>query len=134
GESAWDTHEAHGDRRGACQADDDGDGVANVADFCPGTYMPESVPLEFMLFNRYALTGTTGIFREGPRKKIGSFTLEDTRGCSCEQLVDVAEGVRDYYFAQTPLLLRELQSLFPFYTNGARQYGCGTAILRMTRP
>jgi hypothetical protein len=87
-----------------------------------------------MLFNRYALTSTTGIFREGPRKKVSAYTLADTRGCSCEQLVDVAEGVRVYYFAQTPLLLWELRSLFPFYTSGARQFGCGTAILRMSRP
>ncbi|MDD5041083.1 MAG: hypothetical protein PHX87_00165 [Candidatus Peribacteraceae bacterium] len=134
GVSAWSAHEAHGDRRGACEADDDGDGISNAQDFCPGTYTPESVPTEFMLFNRYALMGTTGIFREGPRKIVSSFSLSDTRGCSCEQLVDVAEGVREYYFTSEPLLLRELKSLFPFYTNGARQFGCGSAILRMARP
>lgn len=106
----------------------------NAQDFCPGTYLPESVPIEYMLFTRYALTGHTGIFREGPRKKVSAFTLADTRGCSCEQLIDVAEGVRTYYFSQEPLLLRELQGLFPFYTSGARQYGCGSAILRMSKP
>jgi hypothetical protein len=123
-----------GDRLGECEADDDGDGIANAEDFCPGTYVPEAVPTEFMLFNRYALMGTTGIFRQGPRKTVSSFSLNDTRGCSCEQLVDVAEGVREYYFSSEPLLLRELKSLFPFYTNGARQFGCGAAILRMSRP
>ncbi|OIO54380.1 hypothetical protein AUJ46_03535 [Candidatus Peregrinibacteria bacterium CG1_02_54_53] len=133
-EAAWPAHSAIGDRLGACEADDDGDGIANSQDFCPGTYLPESVPTEFMLFNRYALTGTTGIFRGGPRKRVSSFSLSDTRGCSCEQLIDVAEGVREYYFTSEPLLLRELKSLFPFYTNGARQFGCGTAILRMSRP
>ncbi|MDD5103220.1 MAG: hypothetical protein PHX93_02365 [Candidatus Peribacteraceae bacterium] len=133
-ESAWPAHSAMGDRLGECEADDDGDGIANAEDFCPGTYVPEAVPTEFMLFNRYALMGTTGIFRQGPRKTVSSFSLSDTRGCSCEQLVDVAEGVREYYFSSEPLLLRELKSLFPFYTNGARQFGCGAAILRMSRP
>ncbi|MFH1443993.1 MAG: hypothetical protein ABIG34_01215 [Candidatus Peregrinibacteria bacterium] len=133
-EPAWPAHNAMGARLGACESDDDGDGIANSQDFCPGTYLPESVPTEFMLFNRYALTSTTGIFREGPRKRVSSFSLTDTRGCSCEQLIDVAEGVREYYFTSEPLLLRELKSLFPFYTNGARQFGCGTAILRMSRP
>jgi len=132
--SAWDTHESHGDRRGACAGDDDGDTVSNAQDFCPNTYMPESTPLEFMLLDRFALTSTTGVFRRGPQKRISAFSLADTRGCSCEQLVDVAEGVREYYFTQEPLLLRELKSLFPFYTSGARQYGCGSAILRMARP
>jgi len=133
-ESAWPAYSAMGDRLGACEADDDGDSIPNAQDFCPGTYLPESVPTEFMLFSRYALTGTTGIFREGPRKRVSSYTLSDTRGCSCEQLVDVAEGVREYYFTSEPSLLRELKSLFPFYTNGARQFGCGSAILKMARP
>jgi len=87
-----------------------------------------------MLFNRYALTSAGDIFRVGPRKKVSSYTLEDTRGCSCEQLVDVAEGIRDYQFVQFPSLLRQMHSLFPFYTAGARQYGCGTAILNMVKP
>lgn len=133
-ESAWPAFSAMGDRPGACESDEDGDGISNQEDFCPGTYLPESAPTEFMLFSRYALTGTTGIFREGPRKRVSAFSLNDTRGCSCEQLVDVAEGVREYYFTAEPLLLRELKSLFPFYTNGARQFGCGAAILRMARP
>lgn len=133
-ESAWPAYSAMGDRLGACEADDDGDSIPNAQDFCPGTYLPESVPTEFMLFSRYALTSTTGIFREGPRKRVSSFSLLDTRGCSCEQLVDVAEGVREYYFTSEPSLLRELKSLFPFYTNGARQFGCGSAILKMARP
>lgn len=132
--SAWPAHLAHGDRLGECVQDDDGDGIANAEDFCPGTYMPESVPLEYMLFNRYALTGTSNIFRVGPWDAVSSYTLADTRGCSCEQLVDVAEGVRSYYFDQEPLLAQELRSLFPFYTNGARRYGCGAAIIKMTRP
>ena len=133
-ESALAGHLGHGDRLGACEADEDGDAVANGVDLCPDTYSPESVPTELMLFNRYALTSAGDIFRVGPRKKVSAYTLADTRGCSCEQLVDVAEGVRDYHFVQFPSLLRQMHSLFPFYTAGARQYGCGTAILNMVRP
>ena len=54
--------------------------------------MPESVPTEHMLFKRYALTRDSFVFHVGPRKKIGNYTLADTAGCSCEQLVDVAEA------------------------------------------
>lgn len=131
--SSWFAHAAHGDRQGACEGDEDGDGVLNNVDLCPNTYMPEAVPTEGMLFKRFALTSDSHIFREGPRKKIGSFTLEDTKGCSCEQLVDVAEGKKSYRFTQYPRLERQMRSLFPFYTRGARQYGCGKAILRMVQ-
>ena len=129
--SAWPAHSAHGDRQGACESDQDGDGVPNADDLCPDTYSPESVPTETMLFKRYALTEGGNIFREGPRKKVSRYTLADTRGCSCEQLVDVAENKRSYNFVQFPSLERQMRSLFPFYTEGARQFGCGSAILNM---
>ncbi|MDD5074872.1 MAG: hypothetical protein PHO54_03255 [Candidatus Peribacteraceae bacterium] len=131
--SSWPAHSAHGDRQGACGADQDGDGVANADDLCPGTYTPESVPTETMLFKRFALTESGNIFREGPRKKVSQYTLADARGCSCEQLVDVAEGKRSYNFVQFPSLERQMRSLFPFYTSGARQFGCGSAILNMIK-
>ena len=130
-QSSWAAHIAHGDRRGACEGDDDGDGIINSADLCPNTYTPEPVPTEHMLFKRYALTSDSHIFRKGPRKKIAEFTLSDTKGCSCEQLIDVAQGKKNYRFAQYPRLKRQMRSLFPFYTRGARQFGCGKAILRM---
>ncbi|MDD5623445.1 MAG: hypothetical protein PHI23_01905 [Candidatus Peribacteraceae bacterium] len=132
-EAAWAAHAAHGDRLGPCEEDQDGDSVSNAEDLCPGTFFPESVPTEFMLFDRYALTANSDIFRVGPRKKVSQYSLDDTRGCSCEQLVDVAEGVRDYHFNQFPSLQRQMRSLFPFYTEGARRFGCGKAILDMAR-
>ena len=126
-------HIAHGDRDGACEEDADGDTIPNGQDLCPDTYTPEGTPERYMLFNRFALTSDSAIFRKGPRKKIGQFTLADTLGCSCEQLVDVAEGVKTYHFSQLPRLLRQVRSLFPFYTVGAREHGCGKAIINMVK-
>jgi type II secretory pathway pseudopilin PulG len=131
--SAWAGHANHGDRRGECEGDEDGDGILNSRDLCPGTYMPESVPTEHMLFKRYALTRDSFVFHKGPRKKIGNYTLADTAGCSCEQLVDVAEGKKSYRFNQFPRVKRLMRSLFPFYTNGARKYGCGKAMIKMIK-
>lgn len=134
GSSAVAAHLEHGDRLGTCTSDPDGDGLSNAADLCPNTYVPEPVPTESMLFDRYALARNNSFFFvEGPRKKISSYSLTDTRGCSCEQLIDVSEGKRDYNFNQYPSLLRNMHSLFPFYTNGARQFGCGKAILDMIK-
>jgi hypothetical protein len=133
GQSAWPAHERIGDRLGACENDEDGDSVPIAEDLCPDTYMPEPVPTETMLFDRYALSSTSDIFRQGPRKKVGQYTLRDTKGCSCEQLLDVAEGVRDYHFDQYPRLQRNMRSLFPFFTEGARKYGCGVAIMKMIK-
>ncbi|MDP6561797.1 MAG: thrombospondin type 3 repeat-containing protein, partial [Candidatus Peribacteraceae bacterium] len=130
-QSSWVQHAAHGDRRGECEGDEDGDGITNSSDLCPNTYVPEAVPTESMRFKRYALTKDSHIFRIGPRKKVAEFTLSDTKGCSCEQLIDVAEGKKSYRFTQYPRLKRQMRSLFPFYTRGARQSGCGKAILRM---
>lgn len=129
--SSWAAHGAHGDRQGACEGDEDGDGILNSLDLCPDTFMPESVPTEHMLFKRYALTEDSHIFRIGPRKKVADFTLSDTKGCSCKQLIDVAENKKTYRFSQYPRLKRQMRSLFPFYTRGARQFGCSKAMLRM---
>jgi len=133
GSSAWPAHRAHGDLEGPCEEDSDGDTIVNSVDLCPNTYMPEPIPTEFMLFRRFALTHDNFIFRKGPRKKVGGFTLTDTRGCSCEQLVDVAEGKRAYRFGQFPRLQRQMRSLFPFYTRTARQYGCSRQLLKMVK-
>lgn len=130
--SAWVAHRSHGDTLGSCEEDRDDDGVVNSEDLCPDTFLPEDVPESgLMYFNRYALTHNNFAFRVGPRKKVSEFTLADTRGCSCGQMVDVAEGSREYRFNQYPRLLRQMRSLFPFYTEGARNFGCGIAIMRM---
>lgn len=132
-QSAWASHELHGDRQGACTGDEDGDGIQNGDDLCPGTYVPEGVPTSSLIFKRYALTSNEFAFRQGPRRQVSEFTLSDTRGCSCEQIIDVAENVKAYRFGQFPNLLTQIRSLFPFYTDGARKQGCGKTVLQMVQ-
>jgi hypothetical protein len=70
--------------------DDDGDGVVNTADVCPNTVIPESVPTERLGVNRFALVDgddtfdTTAPYGVGPQRR---FTIRDTAGCSCEQII-----------------------------------------------
>jgi predicted extracellular nuclease len=74
-------------------ADTDFDGVPNGVDVCPGTAIPESVPTSQLGTNRWALVDDDGVFdtkapkgnSKGPKR---SFTIEDTAGCSCEQIID----------------------------------------------
>ena len=72
--------------------DKDADGVPNDADVCPATVIPEDVPTKRLGTNRFALTDWDGLFDtkapngKGPRL---SFTLGDTAGCSCEQIIAV---------------------------------------------
>jgi predicted extracellular nuclease len=77
--------------------DEDGDGVPNNSDACPATALPESVPTTALGTNRFADTNGDGVFEttnprgKGPEK---SFDLEDTAGCSCEQIIE-AQGLGD---------------------------------------
>lgn len=71
--------------------DEDGDGVPDDMDECPETIIPEeSVPSKTLGVNRWALMYDDGVFDttlpkgKGPEK---SFTIEDTAGCSCEQII-----------------------------------------------
>ena len=73
--------------------DSDGDGVNDDADLCPATVIPEAgVPLRGLKPNRWALTDGDGDFDtvskgkgKGPNR---SYTIEDTAGCSCEQIIE----------------------------------------------
>ena len=76
--------------------DEDGDGVGDDVDVCEGTEIPElTVPSRRLGTNRFALVNGDGVFDtksprgQGPRK---SFTIEDTGGCSCEQII-AAQGL-----------------------------------------
>ena len=70
--------------------DKDADGVPNDDDFCPSTTLPD-VPTDSLGTNRFADIDGDGVFDtvapngKGPRK---SFDVEDTAGCSCEQIVE----------------------------------------------
>jgi hypothetical protein len=83
--------------RDAC-SDADKDGICDKKDRCPGTVLPEPVPTERLGVNRFADTDGDGTFNTvapnngGPKR---SFTLEDTAGCSCAQIIealDLGEG------------------------------------------
>lgn len=93
--------------------DSDGDGVLDDLDVCPDTVIPEGVPIERLGINRFALVDGDSVFdtvpppgggnsvsRGGNRIKNGkentpapdlSFTIEETAGCSCEQIIE-AQG------------------------------------------
>jgi cysteine-rich repeat protein len=74
----------------ACDPDDDGDGIADGEDVCAETVIPESVPIEVLKKNRYALTGQrngdTVLIFDSQSKSI--LDTSDTGGCSCEQIIN----------------------------------------------
>ena len=72
--------------------DDDGDGVLNVADVCPATSIPEAVPSVRLNVNRFALVDGDGTFDTvapygGGRGPMRTFSITDTGGCSCDQII-----------------------------------------------
>jgi hypothetical protein len=72
-------------------ADSDGDGVADGDDRCAGTTIPESVPTQGLNPNHYALVDGDRVFDTVTPPGGGAgdvFTLDDTAGCSCEQIID----------------------------------------------
>ncbi len=69
--------------------DEDGDGVLDTADLCPGTMIPEAAPTSGALgANRYALTVEDVLTFAAGKKGKDTFTTEDTGGCSCEQIAE----------------------------------------------
>ncbi len=77
--------------------DSDGDGVPDDDDVCDDTVIPEGVPTVRLGVNRFALTDDDGDFDTTSPPGGGggpglSFTIEDTAGCSCEQIID-AQGL-----------------------------------------
>lgn len=74
---------------GKCK-DQDEDGVSDDIDVCPGTVIPEAVPTHWLGRNRWALVDGDGDFdtRNPPGNGPGlSFTIDETAGCSCEQII-----------------------------------------------
>jgi hypothetical protein len=71
--------------------DQDGDGILDEDDACPDTVIPESVPTVRLGVNRWALVDEDGIFDTVHPNGMGPgfmFDLEDTAGCSCEQIIE----------------------------------------------
>lgn len=73
-------------------ADSDGDGVNDSADACPDT-VPDS-PTRRLGTNRFADLDGDGVFEttrpngQGPNK---SYTVADTAGCSCAQIIEASD-------------------------------------------
>jgi hypothetical protein len=88
--------DADGDGTGdACDAcnDPDHDGVCAQDDSCAGTAYPESVPTVGLNVNRWVL-GPNGVFITVSPKGKGpgrSYTIEQTHGCSCAQIIDALD-------------------------------------------
>ena len=85
--------------------DADGDAVCGDVDVCPDTALPDEVPTLRLGVNRFADTDANGVFDTTPPPGRGAarrrFTIEETAGCSCAQIiVELRLG------------------------NGARKYGC----------
>ncbi|MDH3284224.1 MAG: hypothetical protein OEQ13_05750 [Acidobacteriota bacterium] len=72
--------------------DEDGDGVLDPDDLCAGTVIPEGVPTHRLGTNRWALVDEDSIFDTTHPNGNGPgfmFDLEDTAGCSCEQIIEM---------------------------------------------
>lgn len=72
--------------------DADADGVPDSLDACTETRIPEGVPTIRLNPNHYALVDGDGKFDTtappGKSGRMPSFSLADTRGCSCAQILD----------------------------------------------
>jgi hypothetical protein len=80
--------------------DTDGDGVLDGADLCADTVIPEGAASKGLNPNHWALTADGNGFDfdtvlkgkgKGPNR---SYTIEDTAGCSCEQII-AEQGLGD---------------------------------------
>jgi len=75
--------------------DSDDDGVIDALDICQNTALVESVPTEHLGVNSFALIDGDGQFDTAKPKVIGThkaYTIGDTCGCSCEQILLTYEG------------------------------------------
>ncbi|MDD5055652.1 MAG: hypothetical protein PHZ00_05300 [Candidatus Peribacteraceae bacterium] len=116
--------------------DTDIDGIRDEVDLCPGTVLPEPTPSRSLLLGRFALTEPTGsealpAFRKGPSHTQSEYTIADTRGCSCTQILDAIASPSSTGFSGEAVIERQLKNLFPFYVDTSRKFGCTKAILKI---
>ncbi len=74
--------------------DTDVDGVPDDLDRCPGTRVPETSPIDGLGAGRYALIDADALFDtipKGRKSPARTFSLIDTAGCSCEQIVQALD-------------------------------------------
>ena len=88
-----DQEDLDGDGAGdACDDDADGDGVADADDLCLGTAASDleaSVPSKGLGKNRWADVDGDGVFDTSGKNPTGRyFTMDDTAGCSCADIID----------------------------------------------
>jgi len=82
--------------------DEDADGVCGDVDVCPETVLPEAVPTVSLGVNRFADTDGDGVFNTRVRSRRApkwSFTVVQTGGCSCDQIIaslGLGKGLRRY--------------------------------------
>lgn len=72
------------------QTDADADGVGDACDRCRDTIIPEGVPTKRLLPNHFALVDGDTVFDTAarpPHKTSTGYTVADTHGCSCEQVI-----------------------------------------------
>lgn len=116
--------------------DTDGDGIDDQVDLCPGTVIPEATPSQSLLFDRFALrtadaAGTVPVFRKGPEEQLSEYTIDDTRGCSCSQILDTIETPSKTNLIREAVVYQQLKNIFSFYVDTARKFGCPQALLRI---
>jgi hypothetical protein len=115
-----------GDRAGSCTGDEDGDGVTNASDLCQGSSRER--PARFYLPDRLARLFSDPTWRGGSSVnlyRISAYTMRDTLGCTCAQLMNVADRSNPYYILESGGNLYSTLTSFPdYYIRAARSFGC----------
>ena len=74
-------------------SDSDGDGVLDDADLCPDTVLSDDVPTRRLGVNRFADVDGDGVFDTSVpngKQPARSYTIADTHGCNCAQIIEAA--------------------------------------------